>query len=83
MHINLGTCLIRRMPSNHEFVVVPRPRISHAGPLGEQSDEFSFGLLDFHFVGWLARQSLICKDSNDFDSLNFVRIFDLGDFDFE
>ena len=40
-----GTCLKRRAPKNHEFWRYSDLQISHGEPIGEQNDEFDFGVI--------------------------------------
>ena len=41
--MDLGTCLKRRAPKNHEFWRYSDLQISHGEPFGEQNDELKFG----------------------------------------
>ena len=41
--LDLGTCLKRRAPKNHEFWRYSDLQISHGEPFGEQNDELNFG----------------------------------------
>ena len=41
--MDLGTCLKRRAPKNHEFWRYSDLQISHSEPFGEQNDELNFG----------------------------------------
>ena len=43
--MDLGTCLKRRAPKNHEFWRYSDLQISHGEPIGEQNDEFNFGVI--------------------------------------
>ena len=49
VYMELGTCLKRRAPKNHEFWRYSDLQISHGEPIGEQNDELKFGHLVFLF----------------------------------
>ena len=51
--MDLGTCLKRRAPKNHEFWRYSDLQIFHGEPIGEQNDELKFGHLVFLFPHFL------------------------------
>ena len=53
MSMDLGTCLKRSTPKNHEFWRYSDLQISHGEPVGEQNDELKFGHLVFLFPHFL------------------------------